>query len=126
MEKTEFYRCKGCETLLVALEGGAPRCCGGELEPIAVNAVEASTEKHIPALKFENGKLRVQVGEMPHPMVPDHHIMWVYVQTRSGGMFERLSPQGAPEAVFAVEERDVVAVYEFCNLHGLWVAEVQR
>ena len=36
-----------------------------------------------------------------------------------------LQPGEAPEAVFALAEgQKAVAVYEYCNLHGLWKADV--
>jgi len=36
-----------------------------------------------------------------------------------------LQPGEAPEAVFALAEgQKAVAVYEYCNLHGLWKAEL--
>ena len=36
-----------------------------------------------------------------------------------------LTPADKPEAVFAVAEGDkAVAVYEYCNLHGLWKVEL--
>ena len=35
-----------------------------------------------------------------------------------------LAPEEAPEAAFALAEGDeVVAAYDYCNLHGLWKAE---
>ncbi|HNZ83333.1 MAG TPA: desulfoferrodoxin family protein, partial [Sedimentibacter sp.] len=36
-----------------------------------------------------------------------------------------LSPGEKPAAVFALVEGDeVVAAYEYCNLHGLWKKEI--
>ena len=40
-----------------------------------------------------------------------------------GVQIKYLQPNQAPEAVFALTEGDeLVAVYEYCNLHGLWKA----
>ena len=37
--------------------------------------------------------------------------------------FKQLTPTDKPEAVFYIGEGDeVVAAYDYCNLHGLWKA----
>lgn len=56
-------------------------------------------------------------------MLDAHYIEFVALETASGE-FQRkdLKPGDKPEASFAVTEPVFVA-YEFCNLHGLWMAK---
>ena len=53
-------------------------------------------------------------------MVPEHFIQWVFVETDKGIHRLDLQPGEAPEAVFSIPGEKPVAVYEYCNLHGLW------
>lgn len=66
----------------------------------------------------------VSVGSVPHPMIPEHSIQWVYLQTENGGQRKALNPGDAPEVEFRIGSEKPVAVYAYCNLHGLWMAEV--
>ena len=51
------------------------------------------------------------------------NIIWVFVlETATGYQKKDLKPGEKPEAAFAVTE-PVVAAYEYCNLHGLWMAK---
>ena len=53
-------------------------------------------------------------------MLPEHWIQWVLVETDKGFHRHNLNPAEAPEAVFTLPGEKVIAVYEYCNLHGLW------
>jgi superoxide reductase len=87
------------------------------------NTVEASGEKHIPVVTLiGNGRIKVEVGSVPHPMLAEHHISFIYVETARGGI--RVDLTDKPEAEIYVGDEEVVAVYEYCNLHGLWKAEM--
>ena len=56
---------------------------------------------------------------------PEHYITFVCLQTKNGYQFVQLTPEDAPVADFAVAEGDEpVKVYEYCNIHGLWAAEL--
>ena len=78
-------------------------------------------EKHVPVYTVEGNLVTVKVGEVEHPMVDNHYIEWVSLQTKQGNQRKFLKPGEKPEVVFAIVEGDEVeAVYEYCNLHGLW------
>ncbi len=63
------------------------------------------------------------VGAAAHPMVDVHYIEWIALETVKGAQRKVLQPGEAPVAEFALTEDDsVVAVYAYCNLHGLWKA----
>ena len=73
--------------------------------------------------EMTDDKLTVTVGSVEHPMVEEHYIEWISVQTKFGNQRKALRPGERPEAVFALLPGDeVIAVYEYCNLHGLWKA----
>ena len=58
-----------------------------------------------------------------HPMVEEHFIQWVAVVSEIVEGLHWFHPGEAPEAVFALAPgQQVKAVYEYCNLHGLWMA----
>ena len=68
----------------------------------------------------------MKVGELEHPMLEEHYIMWIYLETEQGGILKKLSPGQKPEAEFVLSSGDrPVAAYEYCNLHGLWKAEIK-
>ena len=124
--KAKFYICRHCGNLIVKIhDAGVPvLCCGEKMEALIPNTVEASGEKHKPVVSVENNVVRVSVGSVAHPMVPEHSIEWVFVETENGGQLKRLNPGSEPEVKFWLGEEKAVAVYAYCNLHGLWMTEV--
>ena len=84
--KAKFYICRHCGNLIgMVNDSGVPVvCCGQKMEALVPNTVEASGEKHLPAITVEDGAVNVNVGSVDHPMVPEHYIEWVYVQTENG------------------------------------------
>ena len=84
---------------------------------------DASLEKHVPVFTVEKNKVHVSVGSVEHPMVPEHYIEWVAIQTKFGNQRKQLSPGDEPKACFSICDGDEVeAVYAYCNLHSLWKA----
>ena len=87
------------------------------------NTVDAATEKHVPVYTVEGNKVTVKVGEVEHPMLEEHSIEWISIQTKTGNQRKSLKPEEKPEATFLMVDGDEVeAVYAYCNLHGLWKA----
>lgn len=121
---TKFFICRHCGNLVEAVHNsGVPMmCCGEKMQALEPNTVEASGEKHLPVAKYENGVLTVNVGSVDHPMVEEHLIQWIYVETENGGLRKDLKAGDKPAAVFHLGEEKPVAVYAYCNLHGLWKA----
>ena len=98
-------------------------CCGQKMEELVPNTVEASGEKHIPVVAdLGDGRLKIEVGSVHHPMLEEHHIAFVYVETENGGI--RVNLKDEPVAEVYVGNTKPVAVYEYCNLHGLWKVEL--
>ena len=96
-------------------------CCGKPMEEIIPGTTDASVEKHVPVVSVEGNIVRVKVGSVEHPMIPEHYIEWISLQTKFGNQRKALDPGEAPEALFAILDGDeVVAAYAYCNLHSLW------
>lgn len=119
----KFYKCNKCGNIVAMVHAsGAPlSCCGEKMQEIIPNTVEAAAEKHIPVYEVKDNKVLVNVGSVPHPMTQEHYIQWVSLQTKFGNQRKKLEPGSDPKTCFAICPGDeVVAVYAYCNLHGLW------
>lgn len=124
MEMT-FYRCSVCgQIVAIVKKTGAPlMCCGKPMEQIIPGTTDASVEKHVPVYEVCDGKVFVTVGAAAHPMLPEHFIEWVSIQTKLGNQRKALQPGQEPKVCFSLCEGDEVeAVYAYCNLHSLWKA----
>ena len=118
-----FYQCNQCgNTVAFVWDSGAPIvCCNEEMAELVSGTVDASPEKHVPVYEVEGNIVRVHVGEAQHPMLAEHHIEWISIQTKQGNQRKELPAWGKPEACFALLDGDEVeAAYAYCNLHGLW------
>lgn len=122
----KFCICRHCGNLVGVLhDSNVPMiCCGEAMEVLTPNTVDASGEKHLPVVTVEGDTLRVNVGSVDHPMLPAHYIEWVYVATEHGGQRKTLKPEDAPNVSFSLGGEKALAVYAYCNLHGLWMTEV--
>lgn len=122
--KMKFYICEHCGNIVAVVEeSGVPIvCCGDKMTEIIANTSDGSGEKHVPVWEVVDNKVHVKVGETEHPMTDGHHIRWIAIETTNGNQRKCLRPGDKPEACFALCEGDAVkAVYEYCNIHGLWV-----
>lgn len=96
-----------------------------DLKELVANTTEAATEKHIPEVTVDGNVVKVHVGSVTHPMLEEHFITGIYIETEKGYQFRALTPEDEPSATFVLAEDDkLVAAYEYCNLHGLWKKEV--
>ena len=126
MLNTKFYICPHCGNIVEMVHdaGVKPFCCGQKMNELIPNTVDASGEKHIPAVKVDEGVVEVNVGSVDHPMVDVHWIEWVQLVTNKGSYRKWLNPGEAPNVKFLLSEEKPVAVYAYCNLHGLWKTEL--
>jgi superoxide reductase len=126
MIDSKFYLCKHCGNLVGMINNsGIPMvCCGDVMTLLEANTVDASREKHVPAVEVDGDKVIVKIGEVSHPMTEAHYIQWVYLLTEHGGQRKNLKPGDEPTVTFSVEDDMPVAVFAYCNLHGLWVKEI--
>ena len=122
----KFYICRHCGNIVeMVRDAKVPvMCCGQKMELLEPNTVEASGEKHKPVVTVRGGAVHVEVGSVAHPMLEEHSIQWVYLETEHGGQRRNLKPGDAPVADFSLGGEKPVAVYAFCDLHGLWMTEL--
>ncbi|MBQ0157993.1 MAG: desulfoferrodoxin [Bacteroidales bacterium] len=119
----KFYKCPHCGNVIAMLvdSGVVPVCCGQPMKPLDARTQDGAREKHLPVVEMrEGGHLYAKVGEVLHPMQEEHHIVFIAAQTQQGLHFRHLASGDVPEALFSLGEEKPVAVYEYCNLHGLW------
>lgn len=123
MADVTFYRCELCGNMVALIKkgGGTLVCCGQNMTKLVANSTDAATEKHVPVIAKENGKIKVAVGSAPHPMLPEHHIEWIALVDGEKVELKYLKPGDEPKAEF--DEVPSGTVYAYCNLHGLWKAE---
>lgn len=126
MREQKFFRCKQCGNLIGLInDGGMPIiCCGEPMEELLPNTVEAATEKHIPEVSVKERLVHAKIGSVAHPMTEEHHIDFIYLLTENGGQIKRLKVGTEAAAIFAVLNDKPLAVYAYCNLHGLWKVDV--
>ena len=119
----KFYKCKNCGKIITQInETTIPTvCCGEAMSEIVAGTVEASHEKHIPVYNVNGDLVTVTVGVVEHPMAVEHFIEWVVVETKCGYQIKYLKPGELPKVELKVNE-EIIGVYAYCNLHGLWKA----
>mgnify|MGYP000943928771 FL=1 len=123
----KIFKCNHCGNIFEVVNDAkvVPVCCGEPMRELKANTTDAAQEKHVPEVSVEGNLVKVKVGSVEHPMTEDHHIAFIYLETENGVARKDLDHTGKPEAVFALAEGEKpVAVYEYCNLHGLWKKEL--
>jgi superoxide reductase len=123
MEKAEFYKCERCGNIVALLVkgGGTLSCCGEPMKLLEAKSSEAGMEKHLPVIEHKGAELSVKVGSVPHPMLEEHHIVFIALVSDGHLVVHYLKAGDKPETSF----RNVPhgTVYSYCNVHGLWKAE---
>ena len=125
MCENKFYICEHCGNIVGMInDAGVPMmCCGQKMKELVPGVVEASHDKHIPVVKVEGNIVNVAVGSVEHPMSAEHSILWVSLQSDKGVQRKYLEAGKAPVAQFSLVDEKPIAVYAYCNLHGLWKSE---
>lgn len=126
MKENRFYICEHCGNIVGMIhDAGVPlMCCGQKMTNLVPGTVDASKEKHVPVVSVTDGSVKVEIGEVYHPMSAEHSITWVYLQTDKGGQRKNLAVDSDPVVEFALKDEKPVAVYAYCNLHGLWKTDI--
>lgn len=114
-----FYKCKECNHIIAISDDCVE--LHDEFVEVKPNTTEAAHEKHIPVVEKVGNIVKVKVGEVLHPMLDNHYIGWVILETKFGNQRKVLSPNHEPVVEFALVDGDeVVRAISYCNLHGLW------
>ena len=121
-KQQKFLICEHCGNLVGVINnsGVDMYCCGQPMTALVANTTDAAVEKHVPVVTVEGDVVKVVVGDTIHPMEEKHLIQWIYVQTNKGGQRKALVAGEKPEAEFVMKDETPIAVFAYCNLHGLW------
>ena len=123
----EIRKCSICGQMAgVIKKTGVPMlCCGKPMDEIVPNTGDGAYEKHVPFVTSKDNKhLSIQIGEVLHPALEAHHIEWIIVETNLRTVRYQLNPLEAPTRIFELslkQDEKTIAIYEHCNLHGLYV-----
>lgn len=123
--EVKYFICEHCGNIVEKIvDSGVPVvCCGQPMKEMIPGSVDAAVEKHVPVCTKEGNVIHVTVGSTEHPMLPEHYIEWIAVQTASGMQRKMLKPGEAPKADFCIcDGEEVQTVFAYCNIHGLWKA----
>ena len=121
----KYYVCKKCGNMVSMIKSSGAKCvcCGEEMTELVAGTSDGAVEKHVPVYSVDGNKVSVTVGEVAHPMQDVHYIEWLSIETKKGSQIKALNPGEEPKAEFVLTDDDeLVAVYAYCNLHGLWKA----
>ena len=126
MSESRFYICEHCGNIIGMIKDAGVKvmCCGQKMTKLEPGTVEASVEKHLPIVSVDGNTVTVNVGSVAHPMTAEHSITWVYLETDKGGQRKTLNVGCEPLVKFSLCDESPVAVYAYCNLHGLWKTEI--
>lgn len=119
----KFYICEQCGNIVTFVRSsGAPlMCCGQKMTELVPGLSDGAAEKHVPVIVTEGRTVTVKIGEAAHPMLEEHSIQWIALETKEGTQIKYLKPGMKPEAEFVLSAEDeVIAAYEYCNIHSLW------
>ena len=121
----EVYKCNICGNVVEIAHEGADAlvCCNQPMEKLAVKYEDKGKEKHVPVVSTVDGGIRVEVGDVHHPMEDEHSIKFIEVLTADKVLRAELKPGQEPVAEFDIDASEVELVREYCNKHGLWTAK---
>lgn len=121
----EIYKCTRCGNIVEIVHGGGAAlvCCGEEMKRMAEGTSDGAKEKHVPVIERTANGYKVTVGAVAHPMEDAHYIEWIELIADGRSYKKFLHPGEAPMAEFCVSAGKITA-REYCNLHGLWKAEL--
>ncbi len=123
----KFYKCEHCGNIAVKVvdSGVSLVCCGEDMVELVAGSQDAALEKHVPEVTVEGSRIHVNIGSVDHPMLEDHYIQLICLLKDTGYEIHPLSWDNSPSTDFVLGEGEkAIAVYEYCNLHGLWKADL--
>ena len=124
-QRREVFVCDICGNLAEVLRAGSGTlvCCNQPMRRTQENTSEGAKEKHVPVLARSGAEVTVTVGSVPHPMGEEHYIEWIEVAQGENVARQHLKPGTVPQVTFELPTGAVTA-RAYCNLHGLWKAEL--
>ena len=59
---------------------------------LKAGVTDAAVEKHVPVYTLDGNLVHVVVGEIKHPMLEEHFIEWITLNTNQGVYRKQLNP----------------------------------
>ena len=119
--KIRFKKCKICGNIIWSFNDTDITCCNEIMNEIKANDVDASFEKHIPNYEINNGKITIKVN---HVMEEKHYIMWIMMVCNNEIYYKEFKYTEDAEVTF--DYKGKCTLYSYCNLHSLWMKEVEE
>ena len=107
--------------------GVTPVCCGEAMEKLVACSSDAAVEKHVPVIERDGDgeHINISVGAVDHPMTEEHLIQVIVLLYGKRIYTFKLEPGDEPKVRCKIKDITVpLTAYAYCNLHGLWKAEV--
>ena len=104
--KVQFFICNHCGNIVAMIKDqGVPiKCCGENMQEITAGSSEGTQEKHTPVYHIDGETVTVSVGEVAHPMTPEHYIDWVN-RNRSRLPIQKINARYVSEGFFFINQR---------------------
>ncbi len=121
--KVKYYVCKNCGNIIEKVKDNDKTlmCCNETMQELKAGVMDAAVEKHVPVYTVNGNHVHIVVGKINHPMLEEHFIEWITLNTNQGVYRKQLNPGNEPVAdFFLCDNENVEEVYAYCNLHGLW------
>ena len=92
--EVRYCICKHCGNIVEKVKDkGVPViCCGEPMQELKAGVTDAAVEKHVPVYTVEGSHVHVVVGETKHPMLEEHFIEWITLNTNQGIYRKQLNP----------------------------------
>ena len=115
--EVRYYICKHCGNIVEKVKDkGVPViCCGEPMQELKAGVTDAAVEKHVPVYTIEGSHVHVVVGETKHPMLEEHFIEWITLNTNQGIYRKQLNPGQEPVADFCLCDGEQVFVFAMVN-----------
>ena len=123
-----IYYCKHCKRICYTYPVDSTLvCCGDEMTLLQPKSNDTGNEKHLPVVeRVGKDMIKISIGSIPHPMLPEHYIQWVFVAQDDFYRIKTFKPGDVPETLMHINPDQDIKVYAFCNIHGLWMTEVKK
>ena len=97
--EVRYCICKHCGNIVEKVKDkGVPViCCGEPMQELKAGVTDAAVEKHVPVYTIEGSHVHVVVGETKHPMLEEHFIEWITLNTNQGIYRKQINPGQEPE-----------------------------
>lgn len=124
-ELNQVYKCDLCENIVEVLHTGVGElvCCGQPMDLLESKTEDEGMEKHVPVVEVDGGVVKVEVGDVLHPMQDEHYIEWVELVFEDAVLRKNLSSEDDPKVDFLLADElkdNSFYVRILCNIHGLW------